>query len=436
MARYYVPTILTDLHLQAGKKYTTFYPGLVTGVQFITPRPEYNIQQSQVNTSNQSRWGARMKQLYDWGHLDVNSPLEAHFILLNQGPPFGFWGQTVYSTSPASTLLARRAHRLSHLKRPLDEVPGDGDSSLPEPDGQHVHGDTYNPGFQIPEEGVYPYQAFIRPPAPQRLAAQRVGSAPSAASIAPWMAQSQQDHQWDAMRVEGFNSGKFIRNLYPYGNFCGPKTGTPHGGWFLYGLFGVADSDPHQSYYLYWITPVIYKVHSGYVLMDRGGPPWAAGWQDRQDYKDLTSPNPWHNDDNWIQLTSDETIPAGEYVLAGGNTTDPAPPGAYWFRLATGSASAGDQPAIWDTYEWRGEYRLDLTTPGIGFLKRREFAEVYPMMNLMKEREVVKVNTVGLLREKENREKPGGYEEEEPIPSLTREEKTRLRKRNVAEYGI
>jgi hypothetical protein len=439
-----MPTFLTDLHAQGGPTYVTKWPCMASGRRIKQQVPAFNVQQSQVNSNNQTRWNGTIKAFYDWGHIPVDSPLELYppssTLFFPASPPFGLYNSIQVATLTGvgvTDATARAAHRLNEIRKPLGEVAGDGDPTLPEPDGPHLHPETYNPGFTLPPTGVFPYQIAVNGhPSGSRLRSKGTFGQPVGNNSFGWEVQSQQNPTTGRTGVD------LNPHLYPWGDWLGPRGQTPHGGWVTYGLFGPHGTDESQSYEIYWLTPILYKVHDRAILhltLQNGS--YSEGYASIQMYKDNTDavisgpwggpiPNPWHDDDNWIALHNELNGAAVRVRLEWDTPAANGPPGTYFYRLATGSIVTGDFADVWDTWEWRKEYRLDRITTGQGFLKEIEYAQVFPPMSPHKFTEVTEIETRNLLREM------AGGERLPPAIGYKTSEDKRLRKKKVAEYGL
>lgn len=426
MARYYVPTFLTDLYMGKDKKFTTPWVGICTGAQFLTQFPEFNVQKADVSAANQVRWDdnpGKMKQFFDWGHIEEDTPLVVWPELLSTAlafrgiPPMGPYGLGAVSSGIPTPGAA--SHKLAHLRSPEAEVVGDANAARPDPDGPHSHPETYNPGFTIPPEGIYPYQLYVAPDVQVQTHVLNASNNSVAPSPFTWMTDSLQEA--DTPQTGG--TTREHPQLYANGNFLVRQGETPHGGWVVYGLFGVSGSSEYQEYDMYWLTPVFYKIHDGFILADFGSRPYARGWANHADYQALVDPSDtWYNAGNWISLTNST---GDRVILSGGSVGNPGPAGTYRYRIGTGAGVPGNPAQIYDTWEWRREYRLDKITPGLGYIKRREFGEVFPLMNLISEQETVETTTTGLLREGET-----------PMPKFREEEDSLILRKTIAEYGL
>lgn len=445
-----MPTFITDLHMRHGKRYVQPWPGIVSGFTEFLQNPEFDIQESDVSASNQTRWDGRMKQLFDWGHLPPATPLDVHFdsinhagfIYLNTGPPVGPYASNLpFVDGPAST----HRHVLSELRRPFGTFPGDGDSDKPDPDSDHSHPDTYVPNFAIPTTGSFPYRCYLMPPASERVygAISDLGSTGVVEAATGWMFQSQQNPHIGGTQLA------FDDLLYEYGNFLSPTGVTPKGGYFLYGQYGESGSSALQSFDFYWIEPIFYKVHDRWIRLNEGGTSArgrAKGYISIDVYKELAPMDAWWNEDNWIQLFN----PTGQDVVLdsdGSGFSETGPPGTYFYRLCSGQGAPSDGPQGYDTWEWRNEFRLFKTTPGQGFSKRREYAQVFPMMRLEEERETILETTTGIIREPRPDDQAEDKDEDDgpglmepywipPIPNYRTETDTRVRRKKIAEYGL
>lgn len=434
MARYYMPTFITDLHQRHGKKFVSPLPGLASGFTQVIQVPEFDIEKADVSASNQTRWNSAMKRLFDWGHLPASTSLD----VITSTIPVSFGPYSRGQAFSGIPVPGAASHLLNELSAPFGTAVGDGNPDYPDPDADHSHPETYNPNFTIPSSGVYPYQINVRAPASQRTHILAPGDNDISSSPLFWSNSSLQESD-----IETSTTTRHHPQLYPYGNFLSMAGVEPHGGWFLYGLYGVSGSSEFQEYDLYWITPKFYKIHDGIILTDSGTRTYARGWENLDDYRDVVDPtNPWYTDDKWMQLFNST---GADVILDGGTPADPGPPGMYYYRrgLGTGDGSISDPAGNWDTWEWRREYYLAQTTPGQGFIKRRHYAQVFPLMRLEEERETEVTLTTGLIREPRPDDQAGDQNEGmmeahwiPPIRNYKTETDTRIRRKKIAEYGL
>ena len=367
MTLHYMPTFITDLDSYDARQYwPAKFPCIVSGAADFQFRYTFTAEQEDVSASNQARWNGEMQDFFSFQHVPLDTTLE---IYPNVGAP----SYGAYRRSSTSSLR----HTLNDLRAPYIATSG-SDITAP-----HTHPEAYNPAFTIPETGSFPYVLYINPPTGS---AGIVSENPGASSH---------------------------KEVYPY--FAGhvPTGTTPHEGYWVYGHFGVSGTEGVQSFDMYWLSKKVYFLHAGKLLSSYQ----QYTDQEKQDYKDQTDPdpvtNPWQLDANWISLMTYSTSFTGPLSTAPGL-------GVRWFRLA-------EPFDTYDTWEFRGEYYLDRTTPGIrpGYEKVFERAAVYPLMNVEDWRFGTIVKTDNLLRD-----------EQSPAVPLKERKVDDTRKRLVCEYGI